>query len=284
MDLDSVEGALTSRTSAIIAVNFLGIPERLGVLRSLARRAGALLIEDSAQALPQAISGDMTILSFGRGKPVSLLGGGAVLTRDPALASLLPQLKSECSAAWKWRLTARIHNALINPRLYGIACRMPFLHIGETRFRLLRRLAGAPPELGHYFGANMNAYRARSGDVSMRIAEAISHLVDNVAVDLPSVCLETCPSRLLRYPLLILAEDLCAHVLAWGRREGLGISRMYKVPLPLIAGLKGNWDTEHYPNAVDFARQLITIPTHSSFDADAQASFARSLKSSGYWH
>ena len=59
----------------------------MAVLRPLADAAGAVLIEDSAQAFPRDgggdfWQGDLVVLSFGRGKPVSLLGGGAVLYRD----------------------------------------------------------------------------------------------------------------------------------------------------------------------------------------------------------
>ena len=50
-----------------------------------------VLIEDDAQYLPldsepASYCGDLVIHSFGRGKPVSLVGGGALLIRRPALS------------------------------------------------------------------------------------------------------------------------------------------------------------------------------------------------------
>ena len=87
MDLEQVSAHITGHTVAVIAASLCGIPERLGALRQITEQAELLLIEDSAQLFPGSIDeanwqGDLVVISFGRGKPVSLLGGGAVLFRD----------------------------------------------------------------------------------------------------------------------------------------------------------------------------------------------------------
>src|SRR6185295_2502270 len=82
MDLTQVSDRLGSSTVAVVAVNFLGVPERAAPLRKLADAAGALLVDDCAQFFPleaaerEWLLGDFVVLSFGRGKPLSLLGGG----------------------------------------------------------------------------------------------------------------------------------------------------------------------------------------------------------------
>lgn len=80
LDLVELDNKLTDKTVAIIAVSLFGIPERFDKLKAIIRDRGVVLIEDSAQYFPASDrdiewQGDLTVLSFGRGKPISLLGG-----------------------------------------------------------------------------------------------------------------------------------------------------------------------------------------------------------------
>ena len=95
----NVQGAVSDNTIAIIAVNFLGRLVPLEPLRRVADGYGITLIEDSAQAIPPSSAdnalADFVVLSFGRGKPVNLMGGGALLFKDKdatSVASLLEGL------------------------------------------------------------------------------------------------------------------------------------------------------------------------------------------------
>ena len=81
----AIQRALTEKTLPIVAVNFLGLPGRLPNLRQITDSAECLLIEDNAQWFPEPedkLYGDFVITSFGRGKPVNLLGGGLLLTNN----------------------------------------------------------------------------------------------------------------------------------------------------------------------------------------------------------
>ena len=86
-DLNMLESLMTENTLAVIAVNFLGIRERLEEIHELTASKKVALIEDDAQWFPETttkypLKGDLVCLSFGRGKPVSLLGGGAILIKS----------------------------------------------------------------------------------------------------------------------------------------------------------------------------------------------------------
>ena len=107
MNLEAVENAITDNTVAIIAAGFVGIPERLFALRAIADKNNVALIEDSAQVFPpySCSNGlaDYLVLSFGRGKPINLMGGGALLIRkdhageialnSPGVLGTLPEIK-----------------------------------------------------------------------------------------------------------------------------------------------------------------------------------------------
>jgi len=85
LSLPQIKEKITDNTVAIIAVNFLGIPDHITKTRQVCNGYGLFLIVDSAQWFPktdntESWAGDFNIISFGRGKPVNLLSGGAVLT------------------------------------------------------------------------------------------------------------------------------------------------------------------------------------------------------------
>ena len=96
MSLSAIENAVTKNTVAIIAINFMGIPERISAIRGSLGDSGIIVIEDSAQWYPDAdgetpissaYHGDLVVLSFGKGKPLSLMGGGALLIKAAKLAA-----------------------------------------------------------------------------------------------------------------------------------------------------------------------------------------------------
>ena len=101
LDSADVEGRITDRTRAILPVDFAGQPCDLDGLLAVARKHGALLIEDAAHALGGSHSGrqigsiaDLTVFSFHPAKLISTGEGGMVTTDDAALASRLRRFRN----------------------------------------------------------------------------------------------------------------------------------------------------------------------------------------------
>jgi perosamine synthetase len=95
-----VEGAITPRTRAIIAVHLYGHPANMTPLREIADRRGIALIEDAAEAhgakwqgRPVGGLGDMATFSFYGNKVLTTGEGGCVTTNDDALAARIRFLK-----------------------------------------------------------------------------------------------------------------------------------------------------------------------------------------------
>ncbi len=273
LDLDVAERRVGSDTVAIIAVNFLGIPERIEQLRSLAATVDAVLIEDRAQSFPptrddvSALGGDLVVLSFGRGKPVSLLGGGAVLARSTELFELLPAAVAESPAFGlaRFRMCTAAYNALRRPRLYWMLDVVPFVGLGATVFKALGKLE-PPPASIDYLGANIERYRA-CGDTAPTLRAALPDLLRGRAIDLPAACSLRAGGRLLRYPILLDCE-VCSRAHAAMRRAGLGSSRLYQRTLPAIGGIPDDIARQGgFPNAERFAESLLTLPTHNEVRA-----------------
>ncbi len=96
LDPEAVEQAVTTRTRAIIAVDFAGHPAELDELRTIAEKHDLLLIEDAAHALGARYKGrtvgniaDMTVFSFHPVKHITTGEGGMVLTDDARLCERL---------------------------------------------------------------------------------------------------------------------------------------------------------------------------------------------------
>jgi len=274
MNLDQLSAHISSQTVAIVATNLFGISERMNQLRPIAEQAGAVLIEDSAQAFPNRTEtslwdGDLVVLSFGRGKPVSLLGGGAVLFRGADLGDLLPERDTQERAGQGQRLSFRLkvmlYNLMISPRLYWIPQSLPFLHLGETRFHSLSSIDAIDTERLARLPTNVCAYQIDDMKAQKGLASMLAELDLSTkgVIDLSAVCEIPTNRRLLRYPLLVNAKARDGFY-AELRRRGLGSSGMYPATLPGIAGLRELLAGQGpFPAAEAFAARILTLPTHN---------------------
>lgn len=97
-----IESALTPRTRCIMPVHLYGQPADMDPIMALAEQHGIVVIEDNAQAQgalykgrPTGSLGHAAATSFYPGKNLGALGdGGAVVTRDPAIARQVRMLRN----------------------------------------------------------------------------------------------------------------------------------------------------------------------------------------------
>jgi perosamine synthetase len=101
LDPKAVSRKLTSRTKAIIAVDYAGHPAALEELRAIANASGAVLIEDACHALGAEYQGkrvggiaDMTVFSFHPVKHLTTGEGGMVTTNDAVRAETLRRFRN----------------------------------------------------------------------------------------------------------------------------------------------------------------------------------------------
>lgn len=273
MDLEQLLAHTSSSTVAIVAASLFGISERIALLRPIAEQVGAVIIEDSAQAFPgkeekDIWQGDLVVLSFGRGKPVNLLGGGAVLFREKALGDLLSvadtvSARSKSNQAF-FHLKALMFNQIISPRLYWLPQSLPFLNLGETRYHPLPGINAMDQTRLEMLPANIAAYLDNGMKTQITLSEMLQELDPPPAglIDLPKVCQVLRQRKLLRYPLLVeaLVRDRLYQQL---HRNGSGSSVMYPTALPGIPGLETLLGGQGpFPAAEAFASCVLTLPTH----------------------
>lgn len=270
MDLEQVAACLTSETAAVVATSLCGVSERIPELREITDPASVTLIEDSAQRIPggdtkSCWQGDLVILSFGRGKPVNLLGGGVVLCRDVRLAEFLPVLAPPAPGLFRclpYRLKVSLYNQLISPRLFWLLRILPFLNIGETLYNRLERICPMDGCRRDVLTANYTGYTNRDLDIQAQVSRMLAGLASKALVDLPVVCETPVQQSLLRYPLLVESE-LRGQLLKRLDRNGLGASTLYPDALTGIKGARGLLSGQGpFPEAERFASRFLTLPTH----------------------
>lgn len=273
MDTEKLSRALSDSTVAVIAAGFLGVPEQLPLLASICREHGVWLIEDSAQCFPPDCTrkpiADCAVLSFGRGKPINLMGGGALLVRgdhSTAATDVLTSLPEEpLKIDWKWKARRHIFNFLLGRFGYGLLWRAPFLGLGTTVYKPLLSLyrlqlpdgfleagirsAGERPAIALNYAGKFKFLWQRGWKPLMNKEVSGDRWAGQVA---------------LRYALLAPDRGTRNKAIEALNNEGIGANAFYKRPLPDIEGVSDVLvgSIGDYPNAESFADRLLTLPSH----------------------
>ncbi len=265
-DIALLKQALGANTLAVIAVNFLGIREDISTIKDLLTAwPQTYLIEDNAQWFPAAeenhlLAGDFVIFSFGRGKPVSLLGGGLLLSKQP-----LPILASEMVLPAETRallsvIKIGLYNILLIPQFYQLLNRNPFIKLGETHFDSLHCIRKLSNDKMTLIAQNVINYRKRDQSLKREYGKVFAQSgVENLLAS----AIESRGRRLLRFPVLLSTEDQKNSLLEKFSQQGLGATAMYKTPVIEIEGVEKSV-TKSFLNgsAHSFARRFLTLPIH----------------------
>jgi dTDP-4-amino-4,6-dideoxygalactose transaminase len=283
MDLDEVEARIGPDTLAIIAVHLFGIPENIIELKGIAQKRGIILIEDAAQAFgnkvhlsPQSSPlsangylgsfGDIGIFSFGRGKPFTLLAGGAISVNNHELLKFvqeayvsLPQADTSVYS-FRYMLNLLFYSIFYHPKLYWIPERLPWLKLGETIFTLsfgIDRINPHVVKLGNKLISNFDEIREGRLKITEFYIEKLKGFRDEFTF-YPKT-----DGALLRFPIIFRSREKRDRILVELKKRGLGATGMYPVPLNEQEGvspyLTGN---ETYPNAKFVSERILTLPIH----------------------
>lgn len=271
-DLDSFMAALASGARVAVVAPLYGLSLPWGDLERLTREVGAILVEDAAQGhgaswhgMPLGSLGRISTLSFGRGKGWTAVNGGALLFRGPDLPDLPnpPTIRRAREMSGALAVIARgiIQSTLGRPRWYGLPAAIPFLHLGETRYRPPR----TPRKMSSVAaGVLLRTHPTASREARLRrgvAADLVARLPRRAPLVRPVV--GAAGSGYLRLPVL-LPRGFAGfrdpdHVLR------LGLASGYPATLASLEPVRQRmigWST-HWPGAEELTRRLVTLPTHS---------------------
>lgn len=285
-DREALRSSLSDNTIAIVAVNLLGIGDSSAELTAICKAKKIALIQDSAQFLPRhpiEWPGDYVVLSFGRGKPLNLLHGGALIfpaNRDVAVPTQPARYapKDRILASWT---AAAAFNFLTRPLPYGLLSSLPRTGLGQVVYKPISNCAPLPTRAWTRVGAAFERYRKEQSYSSTRWAPFVEAWADMGLEPLVSSdsVLQLEPLRLtLLAPGRIARDTLVAHL----NKNGLGASHFYGADLPRISGIPDFVKLQGpVPQASTLADRLFTLPTH---DLVTAATIQRTRDIVSQWH
>ena len=187
LDPASAERAITRRTVALLPVHLYGQPADMASLAALASRKGLALVEDCCQAhlatcggQPVGTFGAAGAFSFYPTKNLGALGdGGAVITRDPALAERIRRLRNGGQAGRYDHVEPGVNSRLDDLQAAVLRARLPLLRrrtaerralASEYRARLERHAAvNVPMEMDSWTRVSSLSGQIADGDLSCRL-------------------------------------------------------------------------------------------------------------------
>lgn len=277
-DMVSLEKAMNRKTLCVVACHLFGYPLDLEPLRELCRVHGAFLLDDAAQAMGARVGadlagtmGDAGLFSLSRGKNITAVDGGIVLTDREDLADALRVMPDLFAAGQRIRplrslALALALMAMLHPRAYWLPASLPFLGIGASVFDPDFRLESLDALRAGIARSALD--RLDDVNAARRRTAATLHAglqgVPGVRVVQPAA--GTVPVY-LRLPLLPLSGAWPGGVAP--ETQALGVVRSYPLALHRIPGLAPFLASGgEYPGASMLAANLLTLPTHAHVRGD----------------
>ena len=270
-DLASLDRALEAGARTIVAVHLYGMPVDMRRLRELARKTNSVLVEDAAQAAgatfegrPCGSLGELSVLSFGRGKGLTSGGGGALLAHGERWRGEHPRLDDRQGPGGGGAmplLKSTVQCLLARPSLYRLPAALPFLGLGETVYHpprparaMTRSAAGVLAGTVRLAGAELERRRANAARLLQFASGA-----EQIAV--VRALAESEPGW-LRLPLLAGAGRRAAS--SNGSASRRGVMPGYPAVLGTLRGFKARVVNreERFPGATALVERLVTLPTH----------------------
>jgi dTDP-3-amino-3,4,6-trideoxy-alpha-D-glucose transaminase len=248
LDPAAAERAITSRTRALLPVHLYGQPADMPALATLASRRKVALVEDCCQAhlatcagQPVGTFGAAGAFSFYPTKNLGALGdGGAVVTRDAALAARVSRLRNGGQTDRYQHVDTGINSRLDEIQAAILRARLPRLRSWTDRRRAIA---------AHY----------RS-------------LLDGAAIDIPP---EIDPGHV--YHLFPIRTRNRAAL--QDRLRAAGIETLVHYPTPISRQQAfASFDPADCPHANRAADEVISLPLHPRLAPDAVIHVAETVR------
>lgn len=287
MDPGMLADLISEDTLAVLAVHMFGIVTKdLAVLKK--NYPGIFIIEDCAQSLgsllngdPAGNSGNLSLLSFSKGKNLPAYGGGCIATNDKAMAEKVKEkieTLEDQSLLFKLLVPFKIlaFSLAVRPRFYGLFYRaISVFKEGAPRADFsVKNYTGFQEGVLLSLFEKIEQFSKKRYENGMKL---IDGLKDISGVVLPEIPKDTQPA-FNRMPVVF--DDLKAREKAetdlW--KKGIETSRMYDKPLHHMFDL--GYKKTDLPNAVYFAEHLLTLPVHpllTESDLDTIAATVRGI-------
>ncbi len=248
IDEEKIEKLITSKTKAIVPIDFAGKPVEILKIKEIAQRHNLLLIQDSAHALGSSVDeqkigsfADMTIFSFHAIKPITTSEGGAVLTDNKEYADALRLFRSHGilkKELWKSDMISMGYNF----RMTEVAA-----SLGITQIKKLDSFISKRNKIAKYYDA----------------AFKNSKFCHTIQVSANTISSHHLYPILLKQKFHAFKEDIFKEF----QNNHLGVQVHYR-PIYQNSFYKEKFGETSLPEADNFYKSEISIPCHQQMTLD----------------
>ncbi len=261
------------RILCVVPTHLFGCPENITDIRAIIG-PDIPIVEDAAQAMGGIVNthklgtlGDIGFFSLGRGKALSTMAGGIIVTDRDDLAVRIRSLSGSLSgsnmqnilkSALKTVLTAIFQN----PSMFWLPKAVPLLKLGETFYEpdfTLRQMSTFHVQLARNWQARLRQHqRARKRN--------IVYWQDNLPDNFKRLCCET-DTGMIRLPILGKNREQRDYILKQSEKQGLGLMPAYPTSINKIEEIAGEFADQDCPQAEGICNRLFTLPVHEYISA-----------------
>jgi dTDP-4-amino-4,6-dideoxygalactose transaminase len=291
IDLNALVRLDLERVLCIVPSGLYGLPGDLVAMEPIARRSGAFLLDDAAQCLGAAqhgracgTFGDAGLYSLGRGKGITTMGGGILVTdRDDLVRRIAREMTTlpqpTARSVFAAVITSLVYAFMLRPACYWFIDRTPFLGLGASYFDPsfpIAQLSAYQHRLAMRLFPLLHSYNWLRREHAAYIRAGIEG-VEGIEAPQP---VEGAKPVYQRFPILTRHERHRADLLLRFREIGIVASPSYPSSIGEIPGIGPYLASDQEPclNARSIARRILTLPTHAGVtphDLQAMVSIIR---------
>ncbi|MEP7185754.1 MAG: DegT/DnrJ/EryC1/StrS family aminotransferase [Rhodanobacter sp.] len=288
MDPQALAQACRDDTLAVIPTHLAGLVADVDTATAIAKRVGAWVIEDAAQALGArthgrsvGLRGDIGFFSLAAGKGLSIYEGGLLLARDASMRDALRRTHEAMvpsQPAWELRRSLELVGlaALYRPSGLGFAYGRPLrsaLRRGDPVAAVgddfpptipLHRVGRWREGVGTAAAARLPTFIEQLRRQASRRVERLRQIRDLMVFEPDEGTEGSWPFLLLKLPDRQRRDSILA--LLW--TAGVGVSQLFVHALPDYAYLADRVPQAPMPNARCFAEQTLSISNSPWLDDD----------------
>ena len=281
-DLQQFEKIDFSHVLCVVTANLYGYPNDLPKIEAITNKNGCYLLDDAAQSMNAKIGnkfsgtfGDIGLYSLDKGKNITSLQGGILVTNNDELATEIDKsINNLPVATFKQQFTDAvkliIYSLLLKPWLYWIPANIPALGLGKTIY--------TTDYLYTQYSRSMSALAVRLFDridditkERKNITEKIFSVLKNIEgvrfIELTDK--ETEPAY-LRAVVFIKNKDKRNIIIDELRNNGISATTSYPQSIAELEQIK-EYSVTHEndaENGKNIAQHIITLPSIASINSD----------------
>lgn len=259
----SMASAINDKTLCIVVCHLFGYPADLDRVLKVAHERQIPVVDDAAQAMGAHYKGRLVgtfgtagLFSLSRGKNITAVDGGVVVTNNEALAEELANVVQE-PVGFKEQLAltikAMVLSFLLHPRCYWVPRSLPALNIGASKFEpdfVVQTFTAFQAGIARRMLKRLDSITAERKKIAKRVTNLLS---GNKHVQL-SQAVDGAESVFLRFPVMFSRAV---------EKPELGVVRSYPSPLQIVTDIKPFIVTnQDFPGATVLAERILTLPTH----------------------